>query len=342
MKVVVIKNSMYYKSIYYVLLMVIFGVLAYLFLDSGFTTETRVVVNYDDSSEVFYTVNYIDNKYDNINSNKYVSNMVDDIDISYIYNNVLSDYVSGYYRYSVVGYLTAYEDDITNSLWERKYQLVDEKTVLIDENKVNNIKIEDNFNFDFKTYRNEIQQFVNDSGIEVSGYMHIRINILEFLNFNNMQNEYSDSKVITINIPLNEDVFKVTVNNIDNNDSYYEFNNKRAMNIIFLLIGTFCMALSFSFLVMVVRQFIFIYNIQSKYKRDLKTILSKYDECIVKVKNLYTNKKYNMIYVESFSELMDVYYKRCKMISYKEVKRDCESVFVIIDGDDAWIYKLVV
>ena len=48
-----------------------------------------------------------------------------------------------------------------------------------------------------------------------------------------------------------------------------------------------------------------------------------------------------MIYVDSFNELMDVYYKKCKMISFKEVKRDFESIFVIIDGEDAWIYKLI-
>ena len=30
-----------------------------------------------------------------------------------------------------------------------------------------------------------------------------------------------------------------------------------------------------------------------------------------------------------------------KMISFKEVKRNSESIFVIIDEDDAWIYKLI-
>ena len=48
-----------------------------------------------------------------------------------------------------------------------------------------------------------------------------------------------------------------------------------------------------------------------------------------------------MIYVSSFSELMDVYNSKNKMISFKEVKRNSESIFVIIDEDDAWIYKLI-
>ena len=167
--------------------MVIFGVLSYLFLNSGFNTETKIVVNYEDNSDVSFTVNYYNSEYDDLYNDKYVSSMVDDIDINFNYNNLFSEYVNGYYKYNVVGYLTAYEDDITNSLWKREYQLLDEKTFVIDGNKDNSIKILDSFNFEFKTYRNEIQQFINDSDIDVSGYMHIRINILEFLNFNDMK-----------------------------------------------------------------------------------------------------------------------------------------------------------
>ncbi len=161
---------MYYKSLYYVLLMVIFGVLSYLFLNSGFNTETKIVVNYEDNSDVYFTVNYYNSEYDDLYNDKYVSSMVDDIDINFNYNNLFSEYVNGYYKYNVVGYLTAYEDDITNSLWKREYQLLDEKTFVIDGNKDNSIKILDSFNFEFKTYRNEIQQFINDSDIDVLGY----------------------------------------------------------------------------------------------------------------------------------------------------------------------------
>ena len=75
--------------------------------------------------------------------------------------------------------------------------------------------------------------------------------------------------------------------------------------------------------------------------RELKKILSRYDDCIVRVNKLYVNKKYNMIYVDSFSELMDVYDKKGQMISLREMKRGAEAIFVIIDLDDAWIYKLV-
>ena len=334
------KNKIYYKSLFYVFLMVIYGILTYVFLWVGFNTKTKIRVDYQDIGDVYYDVKYVDDNYRNTNSSKYVSNMVEYIDMNYIYNNIISEYVSGYYKYSVDGYLIAYEDDINNSLWERKYELVKENSVLIDENNVNSIKIEDDFRVDFRKYRNEVDKFINDYDIDVDAYFHIRINISEFLNFNDLDNEYADSKVISVNIPITSDVFKISVNNLDNVDSYYEFSKKESMNIIFLIIGAFCFALSISSFVMVIRQFRYIYNRQSKYRRELNKILSKYDECIVRVNKLYVSKKYNMIDVSSFDELMDVYYKKCKMISFKETKRDSESIFVIIDNDDAWIYRM--
>lgn len=338
---IIIKKSMYYRSVLYAFLMVIFEVLGYLFLSSGFSTKTKIKVNYENSSDVIYKINYLDTKYSNsLVGDRYVTNMVDDIDIKYNYSNILSEYVSGYYRYNADLYLIAYEDDITNSLWERKYKLVDDKTVVLDKRNTNSIKITDSFRIDFKKYRDEINDFIDEYDIDANGYLYVRVNILEFLNFDSLDNEYDDNKVISINIPLTDDTFRVNVNNISNRDSYYEFSSRKTMNIVFLIIGAFCLSLSVTSLIMVIKQFDIIYKKQSEYNRQLKRILSKYDDCIVKVKRFYVNRKYNMIYVDSFSELMDVYDKKNKMISFKEVKRGSEAIFVIIDEDDAWIYRM--
>ena len=205
---VIIKNKIYYRSIYYTIIMVLFGIFAYLFLVSGFNTKTKVYVSYEDSSDVYYDVKYIDNQFANKYNDKYVSSLVDYIDINYVYNNLISEYVSGYYKYSVDGYLIAYEDNIADTLWERKYELVKEKTVVLDKNNINNIKIDDSFKFDFNKYRDEIYKFINDYDIDISGYMNIRVNISEFLNFNSLDNDYADNKVININIPLTDEIFK--------------------------------------------------------------------------------------------------------------------------------------
>lgn len=332
-------NSMYYKSIYYAFIMVLCGVFSYLFLNSGLNTTTKRYVYYENNSDVIYKVNYIEDNYSN-NTNKYISNLVNDIDISFNYENILSEYVSGYYKYDVVGYLTTYMEDINDELWIREKNIIDDKVIVLDENNINSININDSFKIDFKEYRKEIYDFINEYDMELSGYLSIKINIMEYLNFSSLDNEYDDYKTITINIPLTNDTFKINIDKINNIDNYYEFKTNTSMNIILLVIGVFCLSLTITSIIMVIRQFKIIYKNQSIYKKELKYILSKYDEFIVKVNKMIVTKKYNMIYVDNFEELLDVHNKKNLMISFKEVKRDSESIFVIIDEFDAWIYRL--
>ena len=47
-----------------------------------------------------------------------------------------------------------------------------------------------------------------------------------------------------------------------------------------------------------------------------------------------------MIYVTSFAELLDAYRRVENPISYKEVKKNEETIFLMIDDDNAWIYTL--
>ena len=329
------------RSIWYVFGMVLFAILAYLFVDSGFNTKTRVRVDYDKSSEVYYKVNYLEKDYNGTANNKYVSSMIDNIDIDFIYNNIICEYISGYYRYSIDAYLIAYEDDITNSLWERKYELLDEKSYVVDENNINNIKIEDSVKIDFKKYREEINNFIEEYQIDISGYLDVRINILESLNFENLDNVYEESEIISVHIPLSSDILKIGIDNIDDIDSYYEFSNRVIMNIVFIILGGFCLALSLTFLIMVISSFTKIYNSQSKYNKELRKILNKYSDIVVRVNKLVVNKKYNLIYVDSFNELIDVYNSKKQLITFKEVKRNSVTIFVIIDDDNAWVYKMV-
>ena len=105
------------------------------------------------------------------------------------------------------------------------------------------------------------------------------------------------------------------------------------MFIVWNIIGAFCISLSVALLILVFKQFKIIYSVQNDYNKKLKKILSKYDSAIIRVNKLYVNKKYNMSYVDSFKELLDVYYKKNTMISFKEVKRGSEGVFLIIEDN---------
>lgn len=285
---------------------------------------TKLRLYYQNGSIVNYKINY-----DNTSSE------IDNIDINYIFKSIFSEKVNAKYYYSVTSYLHAYESDIDDVIWFRKYVIDKNKTYEV--NKSNYLEIKDSVKIDYKKYNNELKEFLTTQNITGSGYLEVQIKFIDSLD----GKEKITKVPKTINITIMMDGSNsIVVNNILNKDSYYKFDKHNLINFVFMLLSMLCFAASVSMIYLIVKQFKIISDRQNKYTNVVKNILSKYDYCIVKVNKLYVSKKYNMIYVDSFLELLDVYNSKNTMISYKEVKRGMESIFVIIDSNDAWIYKL--
>jgi hypothetical protein len=113
------------------------------------------------------------------------------------------------------------------------------------------------------------------------------------------------------------------------------------MNIVFIIIGAFCFSVCVALFLLIVKQFIIIYSDESDYYKRLREILLTNDSSIIRVNKLYVNKKYNLIYLDSFNDLIDICNNKNKMISFKEVKRGAKAIFLVLDDDNAWIYRLI-
>lgn len=334
------------RSILYGILMVLFGVLAYFFIMLGIDTKTKVYVTYQEKSDVKYKVylhsnDVYEKDYLDMGS-RYVSKMTDFIEFNFDYESLYDRSINGYYSYNVSALLIAYTDSYRDSLWEKEYKILEDKVSVIDKNNVNLLKISDMILLDYEKYRNEVLKFIDEYEIDVSGCLLLKININSMLDFKGLDKSVSDDKTISVMIPLTSDLYKVSIlDQYDDIDSYYDFSKKEDVNYLFLVIGLFCLAIFIASLIMVIREFIRISKKESLYKRKLKSILTEYDDAIVKVNRFYNKKKYNLIYVDSFSELIDVYNKVNMPINYKEMKKNSEAMFVIIHDDSAWIYKMI-
>ena len=143
-------------------------------------------------------------------------------------------------------------------------------------------------------------------------------------------------------IPLSYDTFRISIKNDNHNvDSFYDFSTKERVNYMFILLGLFSLSIGLSFLALTIRNMIIASRKGFDYHKELKKILDDNSEIIVNVKRFYNKKKYNLIYVDSFKELMDVYKKVGNPISFREVKKDKEAIFLMTEDDNAWIYRMV-
>ncbi len=337
---------MKFRNIMYIFFMALFLVFAYFLFDRGFNVRTKVFVNYQEDSDVIYKVCLKENEiYSHkclSQGEKYISSLVNNIDVNYRYNVLFNKDISGYYTYKIIGTLVAYEEDINDSLWKREYILLNDKTEVLNANDLKKIAIKSNVNINYNKYKEELEQFTKDYGIKVSGYLEVKFILDENISFNGIEKLVQDTKDIQLIIPLSYDTFKINVlDDIHNVDSYYDFSTKEDVNYFLLILGAFSLSIGISFLALTIRNMVFSVGKQSSYTKELKRIFSEYSDIIVNIKRFYNKKKYNLIYVDSFDELMDVYRKVGNPISFREIRRNEEAMFILLEDDNAWIYRLI-
>ena len=336
---------MKFRDYIYIICMVFFMMLAYLLFDRGFNVKTKNVVEFQEKSDLSYRVYLKENNEYNRSylgmGERYISSLVDKINVNFKYDELFSSELNGYYNYSVVAVIHGYLKNNNEDVWTKEYRLIDNKTEVINQNDVKTIKIEDLAIVDFAKYKSELATFSQKYQLDLAGYVEVLVKIKENLDFKGIDNIVEDEKEMKLMIPLSYDTFKIDLVN-DNNkiDNYYDFSKRNKVNYVLLIMGAFSLSLAISFLALVIREMAFSVDARTKYARELRKILNTHDDKIVKIKRFYNKKKYNLIYVASFAELLDVYEKVRNPISYREVKKGEEAIFLIIDDDNAWIYQM--
>ena len=338
---------MKFRDYVYIICMIFFLILTYLLFDRGFNVKTKTIVNYQKNADMSYRVYLHENseyqdRYQKMNE-RYLTELVDDINFDFDYKKVFDSDVSGYYSYEVVGILHAYLDDITDDVWTKSYTLLNNNTIVVNQNNVRDIGISDRAVLDYDRARKDLANFNNKYDLALQGYLEVKFLFKENFNFHGIDQVISDEDSMSAIVPLSYDTFKISLkNDIDNIDYYYSYTTREKVNYLLLVMAAFCLSLAISFLALVIREMILATDGRTIYQRELKNILTLHDDKIVKIKKFYNKKKYNLIYVDSFSELLDVYNKVGNPISFREVKKGEDAMFILLDDDNAWIYRMVV
>ena len=333
------------RMVFYTIISMVFMILSYLFIVSGIDMKTKIYVKYQQVDDISYVVNLLpntvyENDYLNMGGN-YIGSLVKDIDLDLKYNLIYARNITGYYVYNLKGTLVASEGE--DILWEKNYDLLADKVTVLDQNKVKDIRVKDRTSIDYQKYVNEINDFNKKYNMEVSGVLLVSFKLKTTLDFTGFKNTYDDTKEVKMVIPVTNEVFKIKI--LDDNrefDSYNEMTNKEGVNYLFLVCGALCLSVGIAFLMVVIKNLLEINNKENKYVKELKKILNEHGDEIVNVYEFNNAKKYNLIYVDSFKELLDVYDKVDSPISFKELKKNQKAVFLIIENDNAWIYILKV
>lgn len=338
------KKSLNIYPIFYAILMVIFFLIAYLFIIVGLDTKTKISVDYQEKSTTTYRAKLLPNDiYDSSiyhPQQSYLSAVIDDIVVSFNYQNSFSEIVSGYYKYNITSELLIYDQTINNPLIRKSATIHEDKYIVLDQGNVTNFSLNDYFIIDFDTYLKTYQSITDQYNLDVLGNLIIKINFSEFLGFSSLANDQEYQNTIILNFPISDTTFKVSITDINNLNRFSEYSQREDVNYLALILGIIFLSLALSFFALVLYTIKTMYHQQLNYTKKLQDILHKYDQIIIKANKFYNFKTYNLIYVTSFKELLEVHKTTKNLIIYKDVKKYQQAIFVIINDDSAWIYQL--
>lgn len=311
------------------------------------TSENIQVLSYNESSNVDYNVylkenDYFTQKYLPKNQ-QYIASLIDYVDANFTYDLSLSKHVDATYKYKIIATLSAqYRVDANNlkQVWTNDYVLLEEKAATANDTGL--ISIKENVKIDYGKYNEIINNFKKDYMLSVASDLVVKL-IVEVDGTELKDNaKFNADSTSTLTIPLSEQTLNIEMD-------YEELETSEIVDV--EKIGKFNNLFSFAIgvVLLIVSLIIFAREIknviqeeqkQSKYIKNLKKILHDYGDVIVEANNPPAINNEKSIEVKSFTELVNAQIELHAPIIFAEEIRNEVGMFVVMNSDYAYFYKL--
>lgn len=306
-----------------------------------YTNSFTNSITYNQKENIDYEVCLKQNNYFSekcLASNKtYVADIIDYINLDYSYSLNASERLKQTYTYNVTTEVVATSKEDSSKI------IYDKKDVLIQDTKAKNTgnaaNISKSITLNYNDYSGLITNFKKDYVLALDAKLIVTMNINYSGFYDNNFDKVTDSKALTVVIPLSEQTVAITTNN-NKETTYktiYKHMDRTIMTKLLFTLLVILDALVFTYLLYVLLK---LRPAKREYLRELDRILKEYDRAIVNVNELPDVSNRNVIKVSTFDELLDARDNLEKpILFYKYVRKD-KSVFTIINETEAYIFTL--
>ena len=303
-----------------------------------FFKQSKSLVNvgeykYQEQGRVNYKVYLNDNNYYKKEfldeGMQYISTLVDYIDLNY-------NYEMSYNTDKLFKVSKKLKADVKIVDSEKNDKVIFSKEEIIKEENLKDTKtigINDNIKLDYNKYNDLTNEFKSKYGINATSTLYVTYSI----NFESIDGEIKDSRVIRIEMPLSKQMININKSNDINNASTYIGRTSSIINKTMLILGIVFSTLAVIALVALIIEIRTRILNTSKYDRFVNRILREYDSYITNSNEAFITTDKNTFKVESFKEVLDVRNNVDKPIIYNKINDD-ESMFVIISNDAIYQY----
>jgi len=302
-------------------------------------------INYYEKSNLDYRVYLKENEfYENDYLGKdmlYVASIIDHIDLDFNYNFQIDKNIDLESTYKIIGKLVITDLEGKKSFFEKEYELLEEKKVIVEDNNYYNIV--EKLSLDYDYYNDLANRFKSSYGVDSKS------NLIVYLKINNknveLEQEFSlnDNRDMVIAIPLSERSITIQMDYKEINESNkiikkpgYILNNN-----LVLLIKTIVTVILSAIILFVIIKLLLVFNRKkSVYDKTVRKILNEYDRLIVETEFFPDLSKLTVIKIKKFQELLDVRDNLKLPIMYYNVTSHQKCYFYIKDNNDLYLHTI--
>lgn len=326
-------------------LFVVFLSFSIYFLDNSVKEAKEEIVKVSEKSNLDYKVKvkpnrFYEGKYLEKNMS-YVASLIDTIYVDFNYNFDADKSLFGEYKYKVVGELVILNSDTNELFFSKKYDLSQDKTMSIYNNKSFSInKIVD---IDYDHYNSLANGFKSTYGVNATSKLKVYLEVTRKFDDKKMNvTKLDGTSKLNVDIPLSEKAISIKLDykDIDNIKNVVTSKPLKSWNFASLALGL--MFLSFLILdyLYVVNRLFHFQNKYTTYEMKLRKILREYDRMIVNSGTEPNLRNFDVTEVDSFTELVDAKENLHKPIYYYDVVPSHKSYFYVKADNELIIYTL--
>ena len=301
-------------------------------------------VDYKESSKLDYVVllkdsSKYDQKYfkDDSRQKIYISSLIKNIDAAFDYNFSVNEKSNIEFKYNVVGKLVILNSDGTKVFYNDDIELVNEKTlILANEKKIN---IHEKIDLDYDYYNSIANNFRQNYGLNTTSYIEVVMTV--YSKTLDDKFDLNDKYTRSIKIPLAQQEVDIQAGDDDSNYIHKVIvkNKLLVSNRLCITIGIISFVIAIICLTKIVNMIIKVYTPKmSKYDKYIKKILKEYDRLIVNTTTAPDIHDFRIVRINRFEELLDVHDNLSLPIRYYIITEHQKSIFYISHNNEVYVY----
>ena len=305
--------------------------------------ESTPPVNYKDSGSIDYRVYLVENEFYTEQflpkGQSYVTSLIDYIDINYNYLFNIDELASINFEYKIMGDLIIENNSNKKELLRKQYVIMDPKEKSL--NNASELAFNEKFQINYSYYNQLANQFRSSLGVDTNSYLKVYLSLKKDSLENEKYQLHQESNINEVIIPLSEKAIEINIDSKGNEETNQIMGSEKTIiNYVNIILIVVIIIISLFFIKKIIVSIKKMNRKRSEYDKYVNKLLKEYDRLIVETKTIIDFKKYNIVKVGEFTELLDVRDNLKIPINYYCIEKHIKGVFYIKSDNDIYILYL--